>query len=214
MVYQQFINYPNLSVFENIASPLKVTRAPAGEVRERALEGVLAMRRDETARLERRCADRDPRRVAVESRGDLRWDGFALGHDDRTGATQRREGLAQRPRGKHRTVAESGPGVDQHEIEATPERAVLEAIVEHDDVRSPLPDRMSGCRDPVDAAHHRPGKSIREQDRLVAHLRNRTLARERGPRRGRGAQDAAAEVAAVSSGDDGGGESEVPKAIA
>jgi glycerol transport system ATP-binding protein len=35
MVYQQFINYPNLSVFENIASPLKVTRAPAGEVRER-----------------------------------------------------------------------------------------------------------------------------------------------------------------------------------
>lgn len=35
MVYQQFINYPSLSVFENIASPLRVARRPAGEVRER-----------------------------------------------------------------------------------------------------------------------------------------------------------------------------------
>ena len=29
MVYQQFINYPNFSVFENIASPLRVTAPPA-----------------------------------------------------------------------------------------------------------------------------------------------------------------------------------------
>jgi glycerol transport system ATP-binding protein len=35
MVYQQFINYPNLSVFENIASPLRVTRVPAAQVKER-----------------------------------------------------------------------------------------------------------------------------------------------------------------------------------
>ncbi|KAB2876205.1 MAG: ABC transporter ATP-binding protein [Burkholderiaceae bacterium] len=35
MVYQQFINYPNLSVFENIASPLRVTRTPAAEVKAR-----------------------------------------------------------------------------------------------------------------------------------------------------------------------------------
>jgi glycerol transport system ATP-binding protein len=35
MVYQQFINYPNLSVFENIASPLRVTGTGAGEVKAR-----------------------------------------------------------------------------------------------------------------------------------------------------------------------------------
>jgi glycerol transport system ATP-binding protein len=35
MVYQQFINYPHLSVFENIASPLRVARVPAPEVRSR-----------------------------------------------------------------------------------------------------------------------------------------------------------------------------------
>jgi glycerol transport system ATP-binding protein len=35
MVYQQFINYPHLTVGENIASPLRVARLPEGEVRER-----------------------------------------------------------------------------------------------------------------------------------------------------------------------------------
>lgn len=35
MVYQQFINYPNLSVYENIASPLRVARLAADEVRRR-----------------------------------------------------------------------------------------------------------------------------------------------------------------------------------
>src|SRR5512134_960683 len=35
MVFQQFINYPNLSVFENIASPLRVARRPEPEVRAR-----------------------------------------------------------------------------------------------------------------------------------------------------------------------------------
>lgn len=32
MVYQQFINYPGLSVFENIASPLRILRRPAAEI--------------------------------------------------------------------------------------------------------------------------------------------------------------------------------------
>lgn len=32
MVYQQFINYPNLNVFENIASPLRVKRLPKAEI--------------------------------------------------------------------------------------------------------------------------------------------------------------------------------------
>ena len=32
MVYQQFINYPNFSVYENIASPLRVARMPKREI--------------------------------------------------------------------------------------------------------------------------------------------------------------------------------------
>src|SRR5499426_3085484 len=32
MVYQQFINYPNLTVFENIASPLRVARVREAEI--------------------------------------------------------------------------------------------------------------------------------------------------------------------------------------
>jgi glycerol transport system ATP-binding protein len=38
MVYQQFINYPSLTVFENIASPLRVARRPEAEVRARVGE--------------------------------------------------------------------------------------------------------------------------------------------------------------------------------
>ena len=34
-VYQQFINYPGFTVFDNIASPLKVERQPAEQMRER-----------------------------------------------------------------------------------------------------------------------------------------------------------------------------------
>ncbi|MES2751910.1 MAG: ABC transporter ATP-binding protein [Pseudomonadota bacterium] len=35
MVYQQFINYPTLTVFENIASPLRVQRRPRAEIEAR-----------------------------------------------------------------------------------------------------------------------------------------------------------------------------------
>ncbi len=35
MVFQQFINYPNLSVYDNIASPLRVARTPSAVVRQR-----------------------------------------------------------------------------------------------------------------------------------------------------------------------------------
>lgn len=35
MVYQQFINYPNFNVFENIASPLRVAGIPKAQIRER-----------------------------------------------------------------------------------------------------------------------------------------------------------------------------------
>ncbi|MFA9419976.1 MAG: ABC transporter ATP-binding protein [Gammaproteobacteria bacterium] len=35
MVYQAFINYPSFTVFDNIASPLRVARMPADEIRKR-----------------------------------------------------------------------------------------------------------------------------------------------------------------------------------
>ena len=38
MVYQQFINYPTLSVYENIASPLRVARVGAAEIDRRVRE--------------------------------------------------------------------------------------------------------------------------------------------------------------------------------
>ena len=38
MVYQQFINYPSLTVFENIASPLRVARRPEADIRRRVGE--------------------------------------------------------------------------------------------------------------------------------------------------------------------------------
>ena len=44
MVYQQFINYPTLSVFENIASPLRVGRLPRAEVESRVLEAARLLR--------------------------------------------------------------------------------------------------------------------------------------------------------------------------
>ena len=55
MVYQQFINYPNFTVFENIASPLRVVRMAEGEIRARVgrmaellrLDGLLERRPSE-----------------------------------------------------------------------------------------------------------------------------------------------------------------------
>ncbi|MFT4276619.1 MAG: ABC transporter ATP-binding protein [Rhodopseudomonas sp.] len=38
MVYQQFINYPSLTVYENIASPLRVQRKPRAEIEQRVQE--------------------------------------------------------------------------------------------------------------------------------------------------------------------------------
>jgi glycerol transport system ATP-binding protein len=55
MVYQQFINYPNFSVYENIASPLRVARMKATEIdaRVRRMADILKL----TAMLERRPAE-------------------------------------------------------------------------------------------------------------------------------------------------------------
>jgi glycerol transport system ATP-binding protein len=44
MVYQQFINYPNLTVYENIASPLRVASVPAAELKKRVDETAALMK--------------------------------------------------------------------------------------------------------------------------------------------------------------------------
>ncbi len=55
MVYQQFINYPNFSVFDNIASPLRIQGASAAEVKARV--GRIAELLRLTPLLERRPAE-------------------------------------------------------------------------------------------------------------------------------------------------------------
>src|SRR5687768_3701711 len=44
MVYQQFINYPNLTVYENIASPLRVAGVAAAELDKRVNETAALMK--------------------------------------------------------------------------------------------------------------------------------------------------------------------------
>ncbi|TCT11721.1 carbohydrate ABC transporter ATP-binding protein (CUT1 family) [Tepidamorphus gemmatus] len=46
MVYQQFINYPTLSVYENIASPLRVAKVPATELDRRVREAAHLLKLD------------------------------------------------------------------------------------------------------------------------------------------------------------------------
>ena len=44
MVYQQFVNYPSLSIYENIASPLRVARVPRAELDARVREAARVLR--------------------------------------------------------------------------------------------------------------------------------------------------------------------------
>src|SRR6201987_1362006 len=44
MVYQQFINYPSLTVYENIASPLRVQGKPKAEIEQRVAEAAKLLR--------------------------------------------------------------------------------------------------------------------------------------------------------------------------
>jgi glycerol transport system ATP-binding protein len=55
MVYQQFINYPNFNVFENIASPLRVAGVAGSEIRSRV--GAVAELLRLTPMLDRRPAE-------------------------------------------------------------------------------------------------------------------------------------------------------------
>lgn len=47
MVYQQFINYPSLSVFDNIASPLRVARVSRKQIQERVAEAAELLQIDQ-----------------------------------------------------------------------------------------------------------------------------------------------------------------------
>ncbi len=44
MVYQQFVNYPSLTVYENIASPLRVARVAAAEIEARVRQAAQVLR--------------------------------------------------------------------------------------------------------------------------------------------------------------------------
>lgn len=55
MVYQQFINYPTMTVFENIASPLRVARKGRDEIKQRVQEVAELLRIE--AMLDRRPAE-------------------------------------------------------------------------------------------------------------------------------------------------------------
>ncbi len=44
MVYQQFVNYPTLTVYENIASPLRVAGLPRDEIRQRVAHAAKLLR--------------------------------------------------------------------------------------------------------------------------------------------------------------------------
>src|SRR3981081_3679109 len=44
MVYQQFINYPSFTVYENIASPLRVQGKPRAEIEKRVQEAAKLLR--------------------------------------------------------------------------------------------------------------------------------------------------------------------------
>ena len=93
MVYQQFINYPSLSVYENIASPLRVHRRPREEIEQRVREAARAA--------EARALSRPPPAAAVGRP--------AAAHGPRPRARQgRRAGAARRAARQPRLQAARG----------------------------------------------------------------------------------------------------------
>ena len=72
MVYQAFVNYPNMSVFDNIASPLRVARRPKAEIKERVRR---EMRRHGAARTPVKTSrndhkDKAKRKLAANTRNE------------------------------------------------------------------------------------------------------------------------------------------------
>ena len=66
MVYQQFVNYPSLSVYENIASPLRVARLAKGEIDRRVREAARVLRLEPLlARLPAQLSGGQQQRTAI-----------------------------------------------------------------------------------------------------------------------------------------------------
>ena len=93
MVHQQFINYPNLSVFENIASPLRVAGVARGQI-------------DQAGRAGRRAAEADAPAQAPAGRA-FRRPAAAHGARPRPGQGSR-PGAARRAPGQPRLQAARG----------------------------------------------------------------------------------------------------------
>ena len=66
MVYQQFVNYPSLTVYENIASPLRVAGLPKAEIASRVAEASRVLRLDPfLSRLPAQLSGGQQQRVAI-----------------------------------------------------------------------------------------------------------------------------------------------------
>jgi len=66
MVYQQFVNYPSLTVYENIASPLRVAGLPRAEIATRVAEASKVLRLDPfLSRLPAQLSGGQQQRVAI-----------------------------------------------------------------------------------------------------------------------------------------------------
>ncbi|WP_428390331.1 ABC transporter ATP-binding protein [Lichenicoccus sp.] len=66
MVYQQFVNYPSLTVYENIASPLRVARLGASEIEARVREASRVLQLDAfLKRLPAQLSGGQQQRVAI-----------------------------------------------------------------------------------------------------------------------------------------------------
>ena len=101
MVYQQFINYPNFTVYENIASPLRWRQVPKREIGDRVSAGRRPAAADADARAQ---AERALRRPAAAG-GDRPRPG--QGRRPRPARRAARQSRLQAARGAARRAAEA-----------------------------------------------------------------------------------------------------------
>ena len=108
MVYQQFINYPNFTVYENIASPLRIAKVPKRELGDRVAQVATLMRLDSDAQAH---AERALRRPAAAG-GDRPRPG--QGCRARPARRAARQSRLQAARGATRRAAEALRGPRLH----------------------------------------------------------------------------------------------------
>ncbi len=79
MVYQQFINYPSFSVYENIASPLRVQGKPRAEIEKRVAEAAKLLRLEPyLERTPLQLSGGQQQRTALGGRTICMWEGKIL----------------------------------------------------------------------------------------------------------------------------------------